>query len=93
MGVEFSFWHEVVLSMVAICSGLTVALFLLKFATRKACTWRLEGVMQEGHVVETCDGCGRRRVYAVSDGKPIQLKEYSRAAWEAGSAGKAVDDG
>jgi len=68
-------------------------LFLLRFATRKSCRWRLEGVMQEGHVVEVCDQCGKRRVYVVAAGKPIQMKEYSGAAWEAGRGGKEVSDG
>lgn len=87
------FWQQVTLSILALVSGLTIALFMIKFATREKCFWRLEGIQDEGNVVEKCDHCGKRRVYYCQPNQRIRLVHYTEREWKDGLPGTEVIDG
>ncbi len=87
------FWQEVTLSIAALVGGLTTALLMLRFATRSVCFYRLEGVQEEGNVVEKCDHCNTRRVYYCQPDQRIRLVQYSDREWREGRPGTEVIDG
>jgi hypothetical protein len=65
-----------------------VALYMLRGGTR-SCTYRLEGVMLDGSVIEVCESCPRVRVYIIDrDGEPAEIVELERVDGE--SAGEAI---
>lgn len=68
-----------------------LAVWLIK-RVKKNDTWRLEGILPGGHVVEISDS-KKRRVYQVEDGKQTRLFVYTEDEWERGLPGREVDDG
>jgi len=87
------FWEQVTLSILALVGGLTTALFMLKFALRKECNYRLEGIQDDGNVVELCDHCQKRRVFTCQPGERVKMMLYTDREWADGLPGTEIEDG
>jgi hypothetical protein len=68
---------------------ITALAWYLRRPAKSVCSFRLEGVMLDGSVIEVCDKCTRVRVYIVNrDGEPSSIVEMDRLKGE--SAGDAI---
>jgi hypothetical protein len=77
--------------LVALVGFLGLVVLSVWLRKRRA-SWRLEGILPGGHVVEV-NKKRERRVYHVEDGKMTRVFVFSESEWERGRSGKEIGDG
>lgn len=64
-----------------IASVLVLVLLAVLVSRKHVHRYKIEGITQEGHIVERCL-CGQRQLYVVMEDRPPKLVKFSKKDWE-----------